>query len=142
MANATFIIKMPLFVQINISQHDLRIIPTNRLTKIEAYTPDVAEIKCPQVQDSQRIRDYLEQTTEAVILNSKALPMDGCDEFIAQTQMPISIYNEIIVHGSLYQWLTFLKQTKLPDAVEAYRATIESIMKADWKNIDQLKSMV
>ena len=36
-ANATFVVKMPLFVQINISQHDLRIIPTNRMTEIEAY---------------------------------------------------------------------------------------------------------
>jgi len=141
-ANATFVIKMPLFVQINVSQYDLEIIPTNRLKEIEAYIPDVTDIKCPNTQDSQRIKEYLEQTTEAIILNGKAFPMEGCNEFVAQSQMPISVYNEVIVHGSLYEWLKFLKQKKLPKPVEAYRYQIEQILKADWKNLDKLKTMV
>lgn len=141
-ANATFLIKMPLFVQLNLSQYDLKIIPTNRLTEIEAYIPNIAEIKCTSPTEGQQIQEYLKQTSDALLLNNKGLTMDGCDPFIAQTQMPISVYNEAIVYGSLNAWLQFLKQDKLPAPVEAYRYQIEQIMLVDWKNLAKLKALV
>jgi hypothetical protein len=140
-ANATFVIKMPLFVQLHMSKYNLVLIQSHRLKKIETYVPNVAEIGGNSVKDAAEIHDYMKQTADAMTLNTKGLTMAGCDEFIAQTQTPISVYNELIVHGSLHEWLKFIKQKNLPKSIESFRYTIEEILKADWPNINQLKKM-
>lgn len=139
-ANATFIIKCPLFVQLNLSKFDFSIISTQS-DDIEAYIPNIAEIKAKNLEDKKRIYRYFDQTVAALILNAKGLPMDDCDPFLAQTIMPVSVYNKLIVHGSLDAWLDFLKQSSLPNPIEVYRVKIREILSAHWLNLGALAKM-
>lgn len=131
-ASATMLIKCPLFVQINLSRFGMKIINTAQSGDVEAYVPDISEIKGDTLEDRNRIKEYIEQTTEALLLNNKSMKMDGADEFTSQVVVPISTYNTIIVSGGLEQWLEYLRQTSLPSSVEVYRKVTEDILKADW----------
>jgi len=141
MASITFVIKMPLFVQLHMSRYNLTMIQSKRLKEIETYIPDIVDIGGNSTEEAINIHDSMGQTAEALTLNTKGYIMDGCDEFVAQAQSSISVYNELVVHGSLYEWLNFIKQGNLPKPIEAYRYVIENIISAEWKNIDKLKKM-
>jgi hypothetical protein len=58
--------------------------------------------------------------------------MDGCDLFIAQVNYPLSVYNTIIVSGSLSQWLDYINREGLPTPIEQYRRAIEAAILAEW----------
>ena len=139
-ANATLMIKCPLFVQLNLSKFNFNIINIP-LDKIDAYVPNVNEVGGKTLEDKRRIYKYLDQTVNALILNAKGMPMDGCDEFIAQTVMPIGTYSKLIVHGNLRTWLDFLKQSNLPKPIDSYRSIILEVLRAEWKNISALAKM-
>lgn len=130
-ANATMMIKCPLFVQLDLSRFDFKIIDI-KTDNIEAYIPNVGEIGAKSVEEKRRMYRYFDQTINALILNAKGLPMDGCDSFIAQTTMPVSIYNRLIVHGDLTTWLKYTRRKGLPSPVEAYRTMIHNIVSAHW----------
>jgi len=135
-ASAVLMIKCPLFIQLNLSQSGLNIISTPS-NNIEAYIPDLSMIDASP-ENASNIHNYIKTTTEALILNQKGLPMDGCDGFTAQLLSPISIYSEIIVHGNISAWISFLKQKKLPKEVSLYKKEILNILRAEWRNIDSL----
>lgn len=139
--NATMIIKCPLFVQLNLSQFGFNIVSTPS-DEIEAYIPDVSNVSGDTLEDRQRITTYIESTTEALLLNHKGLVMDGADTITAQILTPISVYNELIVSGSLKQWVNFLNQKSLPTALESYSTVIASLLLSEWKNLEKLKKMI
>ena len=99
-------------------------------------------IKGDSLEDRQRIQEYISATTEALILNQRGMPMDGADELTSQMLTPINTYNEIIVHGNLRNWVDFLNQKKLPDAMEKYRSTVFEVLKADWGNLHKLMEVL
>lgn len=141
LSSATLVVKCPLFVQLNLSQYGFTIISTPS-ENIEAYIPDSSSVESNTLEDRQRIIDYIQMTTEALILNQKGLLMDGAGKLTSQILTPISVYNELIVHGSLKQWLEYLKQNDLPKQMESYRLTVEDLLLADWKNLQRLKSLI
>ena len=140
LSSATLVIKCPLFVQLNLSQYGLDIISTPS-DSVEAYIPDVSMIEGDSLEDRQRLAQYIQATTEALLLNQVGMPMDGGSDFTAQLLTPISVYNEIIVHGNLQNWLAFLKQKRLPKEMELYRHSINELIKSEWKNLESLKKM-
>jgi len=139
-SSATLVVKCPLFVQLNLSQYGFDIISTPS-DGVEAYTPDLSMVDGETVEDREKVVDYIKKTTEALMLNKKGMEMDGTDKFTAQLLMPITVYNQVIVHGSLADWLVYLKQSKLPKELEAYRCQIQEVLKIEWKNVDALLKM-
>ncbi|NVM33956.1 MAG: hypothetical protein HWN81_00070 [Candidatus Lokiarchaeota archaeon] len=138
-ANATFIIKCPLFVQIFLSQFDLKITPLPSTKQLESYIPDVSEIDTGVAEDDRRIAEYIKETNDALELNSKGFEMDGCDRFTSQTLTPINKYNEVIMHGSLQAWMELIRRKKLPKQLEQYRMAIYELLKTEWLELDQYK---
>jgi hypothetical protein len=132
--SATLVIKCPLFVQLNLSKYGFDIISTPSEV-IEAYIPDVSMIEAESLEDKERISEYMEATTEALLLNQKGLPMDGVSPFTAQLMTPITVYNRVIVHGSLSQWILFIKQGKTPKEISLYREAVFNCLSAQWKNL-------
>lgn len=137
LSSFTFIIKCPLFIQLNLGKYDFDIISLPS-KEIEAYIPDVSMVKADTLEDRERVVQYIKSTTEALILNHKGLPMDGVDEFTAQLLTPISVYNKIIIKGSLKQWIKFLRQKKMPREIQVYQEAISDTIKVDMKNLDAL----
>lgn len=136
-ANATFIIKCPLFVQLYISSRpDFSFtIFTAPQNSVEAYVPDISEIGAG-VENSNLMRENMIQTTEALLINPKTFQHDGCDKFISQVMTPMSVYNELIVYGTLENWINFISKKSLPKPIEQYRKKIEELLRAEWTNLD------
>lgn len=137
LCSATIIIKCPLFIQLNLSQYGFDIVSTPS-GDIEAYIPDIGEIEGESLADRQDMSNYIEQTTEALLLNQKGMPMDGADEFTSQLLTPITVYNEIIVHGDLRKWVNYLSQKSLPKPLKSYQTALASILKVEWGNLEAL----
>lgn len=139
LASMTLLVKCPLFKQLHLSKHNLRIIQMPGKEELETYIPDMSEIGTGSAKDDKSMSDYLKQTLESMLIAPKALQEDKCDKFISQVITPISVYNEIIVHGTLADWLKYIKQQRLPKQLESYRAVIEGIMAAEWQQLDTYK---
>jgi hypothetical protein len=141
LASASLVIKCPLFVQLNLQQYGLDVITTPS-DNIEAYIPDVSMIEGNSLAERQQIAKYIQTTTDALLLNQVGLSMDGGSDFTSQLLMPITVYNEIIVHGKLENWIKYLKQPSLPKEVELYRTAIYKLLETEWKNIGVLLTIV
>lgn len=139
-ASATLVIKCPLFVQLNLSQYGLDIISTPSYG-VEAYTPDLSMIDGVELKDKERVVEYIKKTTDALLINKDGMELDGVDRFTSQLLMPITVYNELIVHGSLGNWLVYLKQNQLPKELEGYRCQIKDCLEAEWKNLETLMKL-
>lgn len=139
--SATLIIKCPLFVQLNIAQFGFDIISTPS-DNVEAYLPDIGSIQGESLEDRQRIANYITATTEALLLNHKGFSMDGADKFTAQMLTPINVYNEIIISGSLKQWIAYISQGNLPAQLSQYQRAAEDCLLLEWKNLDKLKKII
>ncbi len=136
-ATATLIVKCPLFVQLYISsrpEFNFIIFATPQ-SEAEAYIPDISEIGASP-EDSKLIKENMFQTTAALLINPKTFQYEGCDKFISQVMTPMSVYNELIVHGSLEDWIKFISKKTLPKPIEQYRKTIEELLRAEWTNLD------
>ena len=132
MASMTLAIKCPLFVQLNLYKFGFRIL-TTKMDSVEAYVPNETEVKSSDLQVNRDISKTIYRTTEALLINPLAMQKDGCNKFISQVTTPISVYNTLIVHGTLNQWTVFGKQKGLPGPMEAYRDVISDILVATWK---------
>jgi hypothetical protein len=132
MANMTLAIKCPLFVQLNLAKFGLKIL-TTRDSKVEAYVPNETEILAPDLQTNRVIASNMFRTSEALLINPLAFQKDGCDRFISQILSPISVYNTLVVHGTLNQWVKFCEQDKLPRPIEAYRSVVTDMVTVVWK---------
>lgn len=131
----TIAMKCPLFVQLNLSKFDLRIIDANNSNQdVEAYKPNETEVGCKSLEDSRVIADDISRTTDALIINPKAYQADGCNIFISHTITPISVYTTLIVSGYYNEWCKFAcQQTKLPTPIRAYTKAVGQILESEWK---------
>jgi len=134
-ANAVFYFKCPLFIQLHISKFNLRVIQLPVNGEPEAYMPDVSVINTGNNSTDRDISQDIEATTSALLINPKAYQHDGCDRFISQTISPISVYNSIVVSGSVAEWKKFIADNRLPFPVEQYRFAVQEIMKAGWRHL-------
>jgi len=128
----TLVIKCPLFVQLNLSQFNLKIITTST-TDIEAYTPSVGEIGSPDHGTNKLISEDIERTTAALLINPKAYQADGCDRFVSQVLTPISTYTTLIVHGPYNEWKKFAAQGSMPHGMISYATSVQQILNMEWK---------
>ena len=131
---AHMLIKCPLFVQLSFSDIGLSCI-SQRQSSIEVYHPNVNEIGAKTLKDSEEIADHMKQTSDAIIMNSGTYKMDGCDTFISQINSPISVYNILLVTGTLSQYVKYCSKNNLPQPIEAYRAAIKDILLANWNSL-------
>jgi len=125
-------IKCPLFVQLMLSEHGLASVAQRVTSKPEAFVPNVSQVNAKDLEASEAIQRDIEQTTAALLLNPSAYQSEHCDLFISQVISPISVYNVLIVSGSLAQWLSFLSQRGLPSPIEAYRKATENVLFAEF----------
>lgn len=131
-ASLTLVIKCPLFVQLNLSQYNLKII-TVPSPDIEAYVPNVGEVGCPDHATAKAISDDIERTTAALLINPKAYQADGCERFASQVLTPISTYTTLIVHGSYNEWIKFTSQNGMPNGMVSYASAVVQILQMEWK---------
>lgn len=137
MATASLIVKCPLFVQLHLGRFDLNLTCiVSKEAPAEAYVPTEAEVQAKDLETSQMIAADISNTTAALLINPSAYQFEGCDQFVSQVISPISVYNELVVNGTLKQWIDFTTQTqKLPEAIEAYRKVVEDILIAEWDTL-------
>lgn len=132
MAQLTLVIKCPLFVHLNLSKFDLRIVSTPTNT-IEAYIPNLGEIGGQDRETNRLIADDIERTTEALLINPKSYQSDGCDRFISQVMTPINVYTTLIVQGSYKEFQRFCNQASVPEPVKSYTVAVKSIIDMEWR---------
>lgn len=131
-SSLTLAIKAPLFVQLYLSKFKLNI--WNILQeKIEAFIPDITDVNCTEHALGTTIADDIARTTAALLLNPKSYQKDGCDRFISQVITPISVYNELIIYGSLEQWVRFSESEGLPNSIQQYANAVKDIIRNEWK---------
>lgn len=137
-ANATIYFKCPLFVQLNLSKFGFTILTAQSNQDPEAYYPDVSEVRAPELADSEAIADDIKRTTDALLINPRAYQADGCDRFVSQVITPVNTYTELIVHGTLNQWIGYVSQEDAPTAIHAYLKACEAIIIAEWNGLKEL----
>lgn len=130
-------IKCPLFVQLTFGQFNLHTLVKKGRSIPEAFMPTVAEVQAKDLEASEAIADDIMRTTEALLLNPKAYQYEACDTFISQVISPISVYNTIVVSGTLKQWITYTQQKYMPAAISAYRDTILDIILAEYNQLEE-----
>lgn len=135
LASLTIAIKMPLFVQLNLSKFGFTIVDIP-VDTIEAYVPDITDVRGKDRETAESIADDISRTQEALLINPLAYQQDGCDRFVSQVISPISVYNELIVSGTLGNWLKFVRQKNLPRPVQAYCNAVKDIIKNEWKRLE------
>lgn len=133
-------IRCPLFVQLSLSE---QLKCTSRQSTVEAFIPSVNDVGAKDLETSNLISKDIEQTTQALLLNPKAYQMDGCDIFISQVISPISVYNTVLISGTLGQWIDYANLEGLPAPVEEYRKVITQILLSEydylWEHIGEKK---
>jgi len=132
LSTLTLVMRCPLFVQLNLSTHDLTIV-TVPPEAVEAYCPNVGEIGSPNHDTNKIISENIAATTDALLINPRAYQQDGCDRFVSQVLTPISTYTTLIVHGSYNEWRKFCYQSNLPDAMKGYTGAVQQIMTMQWR---------
>jgi len=123
-------IKCPLFVQLYLTE-SLNAV-ARRSSAPEAFIPAINDVAAGNLETSEVISKDIEQTTKALLLNPKSYQMDGCDIFISQVISPISVYNTLMVNGTLDQWILAVKGKSLPAPIEQYRKAIEDVLLAEY----------
>jgi hypothetical protein len=131
-------VKCPLFVQLWMGRYQLHMVTKPGKVK-EAYYPDESEVKAKTLEVSKEIAGDIKATTEALLINPKAYTYDGCDSHVAQIITPINVYNELMVSGSLLQWLPIMRAKNLPKPIEAYSKAIKNVLEAEWTTLKSLK---
>ncbi len=130
-------VKCPLFVQMTFSEFGLVAVSDKSVTTVEAYIPSVSEVCAQDLEASTAIQADIEQTTQALLINPRAYQSENCDAFISQVISPVSVYNTLLVHGSLTSWLRYIDQRSLPKPIEAYRKAVEECLHGEWDRVIQ-----
>lgn len=133
LGSMTLIMKCPLFVQLNLSKFNLRVI--NVPSKdTDAYLPNAAQVSANDTELSSIISDDLARTTDALLINPRSYQADGADRFISQILTPINVYTTLIVKGDYREWCAFAyNQAKVPGPILAYTKAVQQIIEAEWK---------
>jgi hypothetical protein len=138
MTHVMLSIRCPLFVQLTFSEFGLRCSSEKNNGKLEAYIPDIGAVGAQDLETGKTIQADIEMTTEALLINPQAYQSDHCDRFISQVISPISIYNTLVVYGSLTSWMRYIEQVGLPKPIECYRKAIEDAIHGEWDLVVQL----
>ena len=138
MTQVVLSVRCPLFVQMSFSEHGLACSSERTSSETEAYIPDVSTIGAQDLETNTMIQQDIEHTTAALLLNPRAYQADNCDTFISQVISPISVYNTLIVYGSLTSWMRYIEQRSLPRPIEAYRKAIEECIHGEWSGVVQI----
>lgn len=131
-------IKCPLFVQLSMSQQ-LSCTPLSK-GKLEAYIPSVNDIAAKDLETSEQISLDIARTTEALLINPSAYRMDGCDNFISQIISPISVYNTLLVSGSLNKWVNFISDDSSPLTIQQFKIAIKNALLSEYDFLWELFS--
>ena len=121
-------IRCPIFVQLALCGVGVQCRPMHNI-RITAYIPTIEEINGPDHETNQQIQRDIEQTTEALVINTRAYTEDGCDTFVAQTVAPISTYNNLFISMSLADIIE-LCRVNLPRPIAAYVTAIRDALHA------------
>jgi glutaredoxin 2 len=130
-------VKCPLFVQMTFPEFGLRYIIQRGTGKPEAFVPTVNQVNAMSLEASEAIQEDIQRTTEALLLNPKSYQTEHCDLFVSQVISPISVYNTLMVYGSLEQWNNYVSQVGLPAPIEAYRKAIDNIVMAEYSQLSK-----
>jgi len=137
LGSLTVVIKCPLFVQLNMSKYNFKVINTILFegATIEAFCPNPGEIGARERSTCEDISTDIARTTDALLINHKAYVADGANNFISQILTPINIYTTLIVQGSYTEWCKFAYQrpSPFPKPIEAYTIALQQIITAEWK---------
>ena len=134
LGSMTVVMKCPLFVQLNLSKFNFKVINAEQKTPLDAYEPNAGELGCKERTTGEDIADNISRTTAALLINPKAYQSDGADRFLSQILTPVSVYTTVIVQGSYKDWCDFAyNQTFVPTPIKAYTQTIQQIIEAEWK---------
>jgi len=123
-------IKCPIYVRLAFGEHDLSTL-TQQTNRLEAFIPSIDMINSGNTTTDAEIQESIQQNTEALLISPKGYRMDGCDTFIANTILPISVYNTTIVTGSLFDWLEFCDK-QAPSNIKPYLETIHKVLSVEF----------
>lgn len=131
----TVMMKCPLFIQLNLSQFNLRVtnLPNVGSDELDTYCPNPGEIGAGDFRVCQDISDDMKRTSIALLMNHKAYQVDGCNRFISQILTPINTYTTILVHGMYNDWNRFVSQNNAPAPIAAYTLAVDQLLKAEWQ---------
>lgn len=131
----TVMMKCPLFIQLNLSQFNLRVtnLPNVGSDELESYCPNEGEIGSGDFRVCQDISDDMKRTSIALLMNHKAYQVDGCNRFMSQILTPINTYTTILVHGMYNDWCRFVSQSNTPAPIAAYTLAVDQLLKAEWR---------
>ena len=133
LGSMTIAIKCPLFVQLNLSKFNFRIINDDS-GSMEAFLPNSVQIGATLRSNGEVIADDISRTTAALLINPKSYQADGADRFISQIITPINVYTTLLVQGSYKEWCAFAYiQTNVPGPIKAYMMALQQIIDAEWK---------
>lgn len=134
-SSITVMMKCPLFIQLNLSQFNLRItnLPNIGSDEIDSYYPNVGEIGSSNLNTAQDICDDMKRTSIALLMNHKAYQADGCNRFMSQILTPINTYTTILVHGMYNDWCRFISQSGAPAPIASYIVAVDQLLKAEWR---------
>jgi len=130
----TLVMKCPLFVQLNLSKFNIRVMNTyEQVSELQAYLPNVGEIGSRERDVCEAVADDIARTTNALFINAKAYRADGVNRFISHLPTPISTYTTLLLEGSYDEWSKFCDQVNAPTPIQAYINAIKDIKDAEWK---------
>lgn len=130
----TVAMKCPLFVQLNLTKYNFKVINAISTSGPEAYLPNAGEIGASERVVSEAIADNIARTTDALLINPKAFQADGANRFISQVLTPVNIYTTLIIQGSYKEWCAWAYQEGfIPKPIEAYTLALQQIITAEWK---------
>lgn len=134
-SSLTVMMKCPLFIQLNLSQFNLRItnLPNIGSDELESYCPNSGEIGSGDFQVCNDISEDMKRASSALLMNHKAYQADGCDRFMSQILTPINTYTTILVHGMYNDWSRFISQNNAPAPIAAYIIAVGQLLKAEWQ---------
>ena len=134
-SSLTVMMKCPLFIQLNLSQFNLRItnLPNIGSDELECYCPNPGEIGSGDFQVCNDISEDMKRTSSALLMNHKAYQADGCDRFMSQILTPINTYTTILIHGMYNDWSRFISQNNAPAPIAAYIVAVGQLLKAEWQ---------
>lgn len=129
------LMKCPLFIQLNLSQFNLRVtnLPNIGSDELESYYPNVGEIGSGDLEACQAMSDDMARTSIALLMNHKAYQADGCNRFLSQILTPINTYTTILVNGLYNDWSRFVSQSSAPAPIAAYTVAVDQLLKAEWR---------
>lgn len=134
LGSMTVVMKCPLFVQLNLTKYNFKVINATNTINTEAYIPNPGEIGASERSVNEAISDNISKTTDALIINPKAFQSDGANRFISQVLTPVNVYTTLIIQGSYKEWCSWaFQQSFVPKPIEAYTLALQQIITAEWK---------